>query len=88
MLDRDPSVVLCYPREIDIDERGKVMGRWPYSVNNSLGQAHERFRNLTSINCGSPADKPDDLARDLITLSGLMPDRIDGIPFLDDHKAD
>jgi len=33
VLDRDPSVTLCYTRQIDIDEQGQILGRNPYDLN-------------------------------------------------------
>src|SRR5262249_36899823 len=43
VLDQDPSVVLCYPREIGIDEQGKFLGNRPYKLDTSLTKPSERF---------------------------------------------
>lgn len=54
VLDQNPSVVLCYPREVGIDEQGKFLGRRPYKLDTSLAKPSERLRNLTRLSRGSP----------------------------------
>ena|SRR2546425_4629026 len=47
VLDRDPSVVLCYAETILIDEHGKQLGPYVDRCNNSNSPVpHERFRDL------------------------------------------
>ena len=51
VLDRDPSIVLCYPKMIDIDEEGKSLGtrnisHIPRAERGSYPKPHQRFRRL------------------------------------------
>jgi hypothetical protein len=52
-LDGDPSVVLAYPKAIDIDDQGKPIAYKEQSLNVSSLKAHERFRELIRMehNC-------------------------------------
>ncbi len=54
VLDEDPGVVLCYTREIDIDEKGNIRGRRPYRLDTSLVRPDERFGAILRIDRGSP----------------------------------
>jgi glycosyltransferase involved in cell wall biosynthesis len=52
-LDRDPSVVLAYPKAIDIDDHGNAIAYKEQSLNVSSAKPHERFRELIRMehNC-------------------------------------
>jgi glycosyltransferase involved in cell wall biosynthesis len=52
-LDRDPSVVLAYPKAIDIDDQGNHIAYKEQSLNVSSAKPHERFRELIRMehNC-------------------------------------
>ena len=52
-LDRDPSVVLAYPKAIDIDDRSNAIAYKEQSLNVSSPKPHERFRELIRMehNC-------------------------------------
>lgn len=54
-LDRDPTVILCYPRQLDIDEHGRILGKNPYELNTNLVKPHERFREVLRFWRGAPA---------------------------------
>jgi glycosyltransferase involved in cell wall biosynthesis len=51
VLDKDPSIVLCYPKMVDIDDDGKNLGtrdisHIPRSERGAYPTPHERFRRL------------------------------------------
>lgn len=46
VLDRDPTVVLCYPKAIDIDEEGKELRYYTYKLRTDSSKAPERFYDL------------------------------------------
>jgi glycosyltransferase involved in cell wall biosynthesis len=46
ILDRMPSVVLCYAGTVLIDEHGKCLRRYSGSYNATSPKAHERFRSI------------------------------------------
>jgi glycosyltransferase involved in cell wall biosynthesis len=52
-LDRDPDVVLSYPKAIDIDEQGRHLVYKEQDLNAGAGTANERFRELIRMdhNC-------------------------------------
>ncbi len=52
-LDGDPSVVLAYPKAIDIDEHGNHIAYKEQTLNVSSAKPHERFRELIRMehNC-------------------------------------
>jgi glycosyltransferase involved in cell wall biosynthesis len=53
VLDREPSVVLVYPKAIDIDDQGNHLAYKEQNLNVSSPQAHKRFRELIRMdhNC-------------------------------------
>jgi glycosyltransferase involved in cell wall biosynthesis len=55
VLDRDPSVVLCFPRQVDIDETGRTIGANPYPLDTRLTRPHERFSQALRFWRGAPA---------------------------------
>ena len=55
ILDREPSVVLCYPRQIDIEENGQVLRENPYELNTNLATPQERFAEVIRFWRGAPA---------------------------------
>jgi glycosyltransferase involved in cell wall biosynthesis len=46
VLDQYPSVVLCYPRAMIIDESGKHLGEHDYVIKLDSSQPHHRFQQL------------------------------------------
>jgi hypothetical protein len=46
VLDRDPTVVLCYPRARVIDEHGNVRHDYNVKLNTDAPRAHDRYRDL------------------------------------------
>lgn len=54
VLDRDKSVVLCYPREAGIDENGTIIGSRPFRMDTTLARPHERFFAVMDPDRGSP----------------------------------
>lgn len=55
ILDRDPSVVLCYPKQVDIDEDGQTLAENPYELNTNLATPPERFAEVIGFWRGAPA---------------------------------
>ena len=55
VLERDSSVVLCYPGEIKIDQAGRHLGEQPYKLRAAFESLQERFRHVILVNRGSPA---------------------------------
>lgn len=49
VLDRDPSVVLCYPRTIQIDTDGQVLGPLDFDVDATSLRPSKRFYNMIHI---------------------------------------
>jgi glycosyltransferase involved in cell wall biosynthesis len=49
VLERDPTVVLCYPKTIDIDDDGKVLGNYEDNFAFLASQPHRRFRDLMRV---------------------------------------
>jgi glycosyltransferase involved in cell wall biosynthesis len=49
ILDRDPTVVLCYPKTGIIDEAGKFVEDYEVALNTDSARPHERFRDLVCI---------------------------------------
>lgn len=49
VLESDPSIILCYTREIEIDEEGKPFGSETYLVNFPETQPHKRFKNYIDL---------------------------------------
>lgn len=48
------DVILCYPREVDIDSRGNFVRETRYRFDTSLRRPEERFGAVIGINRGSP----------------------------------
>ncbi len=46
VLDREPSVVVCYPRTRIIDEEGRDKGEYPDDLHLDSPRTHERFRDV------------------------------------------
>jgi glycosyltransferase involved in cell wall biosynthesis len=55
VLDRDPSVVLCYSRQVDIGDSGEVLRRDGYGLDTSLREPEARFREVLQLYRGAPA---------------------------------
>lgn len=54
-LDRDPGVSVCYPYQVDIDDRGEVIGHNPYGVDTGLTEPHKRYADVMHYVRGAPA---------------------------------
>lgn len=57
VLERDPAVVVCYPRALIIDERGNVLQHRCYGIDTSSPRhiyPQERLRDVLWINLGVP----------------------------------
>jgi glycosyltransferase involved in cell wall biosynthesis len=54
VMETDPSVVVCYPRALMIDEKGVAVKQREYGLDTRLVQPHERFRGVLGIDLGSP----------------------------------
>jgi glycosyltransferase involved in cell wall biosynthesis len=51
-LDRDPSVVVCYPKTRIIDEQGKDKGLYEDNLHLTSSRRHERFRDVVFRDAG------------------------------------
>jgi len=52
VLEREPSVVVCYPRTRIIDEEGRDKGEYPDDLHLDSPQTHERFRDVVFREAG------------------------------------
>jgi len=50
VLERDPSVVVCYPRAADIDHNGRFRREKNFNLNVSDDRAHKRIHDLICVN--------------------------------------
>ena len=50
VLERDPSIVMCYSKTGDIDAQGILVGTYDTEMNANLPKPHERFRELICVN--------------------------------------
>jgi glycosyltransferase involved in cell wall biosynthesis len=58
VLDRDPSVCLCYPRAVKINDERQTVGTFSYGVDTQRPQLiwpQERLRAILWLNIGAPA---------------------------------
>jgi glycosyltransferase involved in cell wall biosynthesis len=55
VLGREAAVVLSYPGQIFVDERGGFIERRPYGLNTSLVERDERFRAVIHLSQATPA---------------------------------
>jgi glycosyltransferase involved in cell wall biosynthesis len=44
VLEKFPSIILCYPKEVEINEEGETIGRESYLVDFKCSQPHQRFK--------------------------------------------
>jgi glycosyltransferase involved in cell wall biosynthesis len=52
ILDRDPSVVLCYPKAKIIDEQGRVQRNYDIKLNTDSSKPHVRFHEVICVRHG------------------------------------
>ena len=55
VLERDPSVVVCFGEQVDIDERGARLKKRPYGFDTALEHPYERFCQVTRLSGSMPA---------------------------------
>lgn len=54
VMESDPSIVICYPQALVIDENGKTVKQRQYGLDTSLIRPEDRFRGVLGIDLGSP----------------------------------
>jgi glycosyltransferase involved in cell wall biosynthesis len=72
-LDRDPAVVLCFPRQLDIDDHGNVVSTNVFPLDTRLTSPHQRFAEIMRFWRGAPGIWGL-TRRDVLRRTGLIQD--------------